>query len=295
MSDIFSRLSSKEPLLSDGGMGSMLIAEGLKPGECPERLCLENRDVLARIAQAYYDTGADILHTNSFGGSPIKLKQYDLHHRARDINARAVEIVRKVVKHDRYVSASIGPSGGMLEPYGELSEEELFESFGIQIEAVRDAGADMLTIETMTDLNEALIAVRAAREVAASLPLLTTMTFDKTPKGFFTMMGDSVEKATAQLKEFGVNVVGSNCGNGIVNMVAIAKEFLNATDLPVMIQSNAGLPELIGGELIYPESPQFMAQRVEEMLDLGVTIVGGCCGTTPAHIKAFRKVIDRRH
>lgn len=292
MPDVLSRIGAGEILLSDGAMGSMLIAKGLEAGDCPERLCLENRDVLAKIAQAYFDAGSDIIHTNSFGGSPIKLKQYELNDQARDINARAVEVVRKVVKQDRIVAASIGPSGGMLEPYGELTEDELLISFQVQISATIDAGADMLTIETMTDLGEAVVAIKAARSVSDSIPIFATMTFDATPKGFFTMMGNKISDASGGLIEAGANGVGSNCGNGIVNMVTIAKEFVSVSEQPVMIQSNAGLPELVKGKLNYAESPKYMTKKVRELIEMGVRIVGGCCGTTPEHIRAFREMID---
>lgn len=292
MPGFLERIVSGEILLADGAMGSMLIAEGLKAGDCPERLCLEHRDVLTKIAQAYFDAGSDIIHTNSFGGSPIKLKQYELDDQARDVNARAVEVVRKVVGQDRVVAASIGPSGGMLEPYGELTEEELLDSYRVQISATIDAGADMLTIETMTDLGEAVVAIKAARSVSDSIPIFTTMTFDATPKGFFTMMGNKISDAAAGLIEAGSNGVGSNCGNGIVNMIAIAKGFVSVSDQPVMIQSNAGLPELVDGKLFYAETPEYMTDKVRELIEIGVRVVGGCCGTTPDHIRAFRKMID---
>ena len=294
MATVLERVLTGEVLLSDGAMGSILIAKGLEAGDCPERLCLENRSVLRDIAQSYFDAGSDIIHTNSFGGSPIKLKQYGLDHKARDINARAVEIVRKVVKNDRIVAASIGPSGGMLAPYGELTEEELLISFAIQVSATIDAGADMLTIETMTDLAEGRVAIKAGRSVSDSIPIFATMTFDATPKGFYTMMGNKISDVASGLVEAGANGIGSNCGNGIVNMVAIAKDFVSVTKQPVMIQSNAGLPELVDGKLMYSESPDFMAEKVRELLEMGVRIVGGCCGTTPDYIRAFRKVIDER-
>jgi 5-methyltetrahydrofolate--homocysteine methyltransferase len=150
----------------------------------------------------------------------------------------------------------------------------------------------MICVETMTDLAEATLAVKAAREVAPSLPICATMTFDVTPGGFFTIMGVTVEQAAKGLAEAGADVVGSNCGNGIDNMVKIAEEFKKHTSLPVIIQSNAGLPEIKGDKIVYAETPEYMAEACKELLTLGVSIIGGCCGTTPEHIAAIRKVVD---
>ena len=164
----------------------------------------------------------------------------------------------------------------------------------MQAQALVEAGVDAITIETMTDLREATIALQAVRDISADLPLLATMTFDRTPRGFFTVMGVNIERAAKGLAEAGAEVVGSNCGNGSETMVEIAREFARCTDAPLLIQPNAGLPKLIEGKNVYGESPEFMATQAAALLDLGVKIIGGCCGTTPGHIRALRALVNGR-
>ena len=292
MKPLLERITAGERLLGDGAMGTMLMARGLQTGACPERWNLERPEVLEEIARLYLEAGADIIETNSFGGSPLKLAQYHLDDQTDEINHTAVDAVRRAVGDRAYVSGSVGPTGRMLEPYGDTTPEETTAAFELQTRALIDAGADLLCIETMTDLNEARLAVEAARRNGPGIPVIATMTFDHTPNGFYTVMGVTVEQAIAGLVEAGADIIGSNCGNGIDNMVALAGEFRRHTDGPLMIQSNAGLPQLVDGAIRYGESPEFMAERVAELLALGVSIVGGCCGTTPEHIAAFRRVID---
>jgi len=280
-------------LVGDGAWGTMLMARGLELGDCPEAVNLENPETLGEIASLYLDAGADVITTNTFGGSPLKLDAYGLADRTEEINRRAVEALRSVVGGRAYVSASVGPTGKILEPYGDTAPEALSASFCRQIGALIEAGADLICIETMMDLNEAKLAVAAARSHSRKIPIMATMTFDATPRGFFTMMGTSVEQAAAGLEEAGADVIGTNCGNGIEKMVEIARDFDRATKLPIVIQSNAGLPENRAGEVIYPETPEFMAGEAAQLLDLGVAVIGGCCGTGPDHIRALRSLVDR--
>jgi 5-methyltetrahydrofolate--homocysteine methyltransferase len=174
-------------------MGTMLIQRGLKRGECPERLNLDSPEILREIARLYFEAGAEICETNTFGGSPLKLASYGLENKTQEINARAVEAVRSVIKDQGYVSASCGPSGRILEPYGDASPELVYESFKRQIAALVSAGADMICIETMTDLREATLAVKAAKSVSTSIPVCASMTFDPTPKGFRKSSGQIAE------------------------------------------------------------------------------------------------------
>ena len=286
------RLAEPRPLLADGAIGSLLLAGGLKPGECPERMNLDHPEVLAGIAAAYLEAGAQIIQTNTFGGSPLKLAAYGLAGRAEEINARGIDVARGVVADRAYLAASCGPSGRLRRPFGDATEEEIFESFRRQIAVFAAEGVDLVIVETMTDLGEAELAVRAARAVSPHLPVAATMTFDPTPRGFFTMMGDGIESAAARLGAAGADLVGSNCGNGIRNMVGIAAEFRKRTGRPILVQANAGLPALVGGATVYGETPEFMAGAARELATLGVKVIGGCCGTTPAHIAALRKMID---
>lgn len=292
MPSLLDRIAEKEVLLYDGAMGSMLFDRGIEIGQCPEAANLSNPQLLKDIATAYRDAGADIIQTNSFGGSPMKLAQYDLENQTEKINRIAVELVREVVGNDCYVSGSCGPSGKILKPYGEADSVELFNGFVRQIRALIDAGVDLICIETMTDINEAVLALRAAKSVSEEIPALVTMTFDPTSRGYFTIMGVDIPTAVSKLQEAGADIIGSNCGNGIDGMVEIAREFARVSERPVIIQSNAGMPELVDGNIKYNESPEFMAERIATLMSLGVSIIGGCCGTTPHHIAAFRKTID---
>jgi len=294
MKPLLERLQAGEILCSDGAWGTQLMARGLKPGDSPEALNLSNPEALVEVATLYVEAGAQLVTTNTFGGSSLKLHSYALDDRTEEINRAAVEALKPVVADKAYILASVGPTGKLLKPYGDTEPEAIAEAFGRQTRALIEAGADLICVETMIDINEARLAIEAARSHSAEIPIVATMTFDATPRGFFTTMGVTVEQACAGLVEAGANIVGSNCGNGIDKMVEIAGEFATHSSVPVIIQSNAGVPENVGGEVIYPESPEFMAQRVGQLIDLGVVIIGGCCGTGPDHIRAIRAAIDER-
>ena len=293
MTGLLERIAGGEVLLGDGAMGTLLMEHGLEPGQCPEKLNLERPEVLRQIAERYLAAGADIVETNTFGATPVKLARYGLEDRADEINARAVQTVRDAIG-DRAasVSGSCGPCGELLAPYGEADPDVVREAFSRQVQALVGAGVDLLCIETMTDLAEARLAVEAARSVSSALPLAVTMTFDPTPRGFFTIMGTSIEQAVGGLTDAGADIIGANCGNGIDRMVEIAAELRRHSALPLLIQSNAGLPELVGDRVVYPETPERMAAGCRRLLAVGVSVVGGCCGTTPAHIAAMRRVVD---
>jgi 5-methyltetrahydrofolate--homocysteine methyltransferase len=247
---------------------------------------------LEAIARRYLDAGADIIQTNTFGASPHKLALYDLERKVGEINRNAVLAVRSVVGDQAYVSGSCGPSGKILRPYGDIDPEDLYDGFREQVESLISAGVDCVCVETMIDPAEATLAVRAAKEVSPAIPVMATMTFDATARGFYTIMGTTIEQAVRQLREAGADVIGSNCGNGIEKMVEIAREFRKCTDFPLIIQSNAGLPEMEDGLPVYGETPEFMADKAGELIAAGVSVIGGCCGTTPEHTRAIRKMVD---
>jgi 5-methyltetrahydrofolate--homocysteine methyltransferase len=293
--DFFERLNSGQHLVGDGAMGTMLFQRGLKPGDCPEQMNLDHPEVLSEIAKLYFDAGADIIQTNTFGGSEIKLAQYGLQDRLDEITRNAVRAVRGVIGGYALLSGSCGPCGGLLEPHGDLSAARVYESFKWQIWCLIHNGVDVICVETMTDLQEAILAIKAAKEIDSKFPVMATMTFDATPRGFFTIMGVTIEQACKGLADAGADVIGSNCGNGIENMISIAAEFKKHTELPLIIQSNAGLPAMVDGELVYPETPKFMADKSRQLLDIGVNIIGGCCGTTPEHIEAIARVVARHN
>ena len=292
MENILERLKRGEVIVGDGALGTMLMQRGLKTGESPETYNLKNPEILEEIASLYLDAGSEIISTNTFGASPMRLRHFSLDKEMEAINRSAVEAVRRAVRGNAYVSASVGPSAKMLKPRGDTEPEEIYASFHGQLTALLAAGIDLVCIETVMDVKEAALAIKAARSLDSKIPIMSTVTFGKSPQGYFTLMGTSVKDAAAALEEAGADIIGSNCGNGAAQMVEIAREFRQHAHVPVAIQSNAGLPVKAESGLIYPETPDFVAARAAEMLDLGVQIVGGCCGTTPDHIRALRKMVD---
>jgi 5-methyltetrahydrofolate--homocysteine methyltransferase len=294
MKNILDRLQKGEVIVGDGAWGTMLMQYGLKHGEPPENFNLDRPQVLEEIASLYLEAGAEIITTNTFGASPLRLQQYSLEKETEAINRSAVEAVRRAVGHNAYISASVGPTAQMLKPLGDAEPEEIISCFKRQIAALLSAGADMVCIETMTDAAEAVLAIKAARSIDSKVPVMATMTFNKNPQGYFTVMGTSIADSAAALESAGADIVGSNCGFGMEGMVEIAREFCRCSKIPVAIQSNAGLPVAAEGGLVYPESPDFFAAKTAELLDLGVQIIGGCCGSGPEHIRAIRKAVDSR-
>ena len=283
---IIQRLSLGDILISDGATGTYLQARGLEPGGCPEELNASNPEVVRGMAAAYFEAGADMVLTNSFGGNRFMLKKYGHGGRVWEFNRLAAEHARSAAPPGGYVVGSVGPSGEFLEPLGEVTETEMLDAFVEQVTALEAGGADAVVVETMTALEEAALAIRAAKE-NTNLTAMATMVFDKGPRGFFTMMGVTPARAAVELGAAGADVVGSNCGNGIEGMLEVAQEMRQAADGYMLIHSNAGLPELRNGEVVYPEGPEWMAERFQALVEAGVNIVGGCCGTTPDHIRAL--------
>jgi 5-methyltetrahydrofolate--homocysteine methyltransferase len=292
MKSLRDRLAAGDVLVADGALGTMLLERGLELGQPPESVTLSHPKSLEEIAQLYLDAGADIIETNTFGASPLRLALSGLDAEAEAINREAVLAVRKVVDGRAYVAGSCGPSGTLLKPHGDSDPADVYSSFRTQMEFLIGAGIDCVCVETMIDLEEAKLAVRAAKDVSPEIPVTATMTFDPTPRGFYTIMGVSIAAAAAGLEEAGADAIGSNCGNGIENMVEIAEEFRSSSNVPLIIQANAGLPQTKDGKLLYDETPEFMAEKSRELVTVGVSIIGGCCGTTPEHIRAVRSLVD---
>lgn len=293
MGGLLERLAAGAVLVSDGAMGTQLFSRGLKPGESPEALNLSHPEYLQEIAREYRAAGADIVHTNTFGGSAVSLAGFGLADSTEEINRQAVEAARRGVDGQALVAGSCGPSGTILQPFGDADPDEIYAGFKRQLQALIAAGIDAVTVETMTDLNEAVLAIKAAREISTDIPIIATMTFDDTPRGFFTIMGVDIPTGMAGLATAGADVTGSNCGDGLEKMIRIAPLLKAASSWPVIIQSNAGQPEMTADGPLWPESPQFFADRIEELVAAGVSIIGGCCGTGPEHIRAIRQVLDR--
>jgi 5-methyltetrahydrofolate--homocysteine methyltransferase len=291
MSKIIQEIQNGRILVSDGAWGTFLQKKGLTPGECPEQWNVTREDDVFDIAKSYIEAGADMIETNSFGGNYFKLKGYGLENQVFELNKAAAEISRKAAGTDRFVLGSVGPTGKLLM-MEEVTEDELYCAFKEQSIALEAGGADAIVIETMTDLEEARIAVKAAKENTAC-EVICTMTFDKILSGEFrTMMGISPAEMTETLIEAGATIIGANCGNGIADMIGIVKEIrqVNA-QVPILIHANAGMPHFCDGETTFPESPADMASRVKEIIEAGANIIGGCCGTTPDHICEVHHVV----
>ncbi len=288
---ILSDLKQNKILLSDGAWGTFLQAKGLQPGECPELWNITRKSDVLEVAESYLQAGSDIIETNSFGGSSIKLSQYGLGDRASELNEAAAAISREAAGKNKYVAGSIGPTGKMVL-MGDITEQELYDSFKEQAIALEKGGADIIIVETMSAIDEASMAVRAARE-NTKCTVIITMTFEGDSNGEFrTMMGVSPEEMVVSMKEAGAHIIGSNCGNGIADMIHIVKAIRKAdAHIPVMIQANAGKPEYVDGKTIFRESPESMATYIPELIKAGANIIGGCCGTTPEHIRQIGVVV----
>ncbi len=289
---ILTALQAGKVLVSDGAWGTFLQKKGLKPGECPELWCVERRSEVLDVARSYVDAGADMIESNSFGGSRFKLEHFGLGDRVVEINEAAALISREAAGPGKWVIASIGPTGKMLVT-GEVSEDDLYAAFKEQAMALARGGADALCIETMSATDEAVIAIRAARE-NTDCEVICTFTFQRGAKGQYrTMMGVSPANAAREAVQAGAHIIGPNCGNGMEQMIEIVQEMRAAANqAPILVHANAGLPKNVNGVDVFPENPDEMAARVKAVVGAGANIVGGCCGTTPAHIRAIRKAVD---
>jgi len=277
-------------LILDGAMGTMLQERGLKAGGCPEAMNIAAPDVVEGVHREYAEAGANVIVTNTFGGSRTKLGHYGLEDRVAEINAAGVEIARRAVSSDGFVAGSIGPTGRFLEPVGDAGFDEMVEIFGEQVRAFDAAGAALVSLETFLDIRELRAAVVACREYS-DLPVMALMTFED---GGRTVLGTPPEAAAVTLDALQVDVLGSNCGLGIDGICAMLEKMRSVTDRPLIAQANAGLPILRDGETIFPATPEEMTSYHDRLIKLGVRVIGGCCGTTPVHIRAMRQALEGR-
>jgi len=297
-----SRTSLKErikqgPLILDGAMGTELIAHGIQVGKCNEYLNIDSANIISEIHKAYLLAGSDAVITNTFGANKYALSRHGLAGDAARINKAAAQISRQAAGEEKYVLGDIGPSGDFLEPLGALNPDELRDAFAVQAEALSTGGVDGFIIETMTALDETVIAIEAAKSIAGEKPVLVSMSFDKAGDSFKTMMGVGVEAAVSKIIPLNVDAVGFNCGSlSLDQYVALSEEFVAAVralseDVAISAEPNAGKPELVEGKAVYKVSPEEFAAAAEKIHSAGVRIIGGCCGTSPAHIEAMAKKI----
>ena len=283
-------------LLSDGAMGTQLQQAGLEPGACGEAWNVDAPEKVLAIQRAYVEAGSDCIITNTFGGSRIMLERHDEGARVADINRAAAAIAREAFGGSAgFVIGDIGPFGGLLEPYGDIPESRVVDAFGEQAGALVSGGVDAIIIETQTALEELAIGIRAAKAVGAPC-IIGSMAFDKMLESddVRTMMGTSPEQAAAFMVEEGADVVALNCGTGVdMKLAAQTVElYREACTLPIMAQPNAGLPVVENMQVVYKETPDDMAAGVARLVDAGACIIGGCCGSTPDHVRKFREVLE---
>jgi 5-methyltetrahydrofolate--homocysteine methyltransferase len=287
---VLEELLRSAPVILDGAWGTQLQRRGLPVGGCPDEWNLSHPEKVEEVARAYVEAGSQIILTNTFGSNAVTLERYGLADRVEAINRAGVEISRRAAAGRAKVFASIGPSGVMLM-MGDKTPDQLRMAFAVQAEALAQAGADGLVIETMSDPAEALLALEAAK--ATGLPVAVCMTFDSGKNRDRTMMGTTPEQAAEQLTAAGADVIGANCGAGPETYVQICRRLKSATDRPIWIKPNAGLPEVVNGQTIYRLSCDDFASYVPQLIDAGASFIGGCCGTTPEFIRAICRVLGR--
>lgn len=295
--DPLSQLLQHGPVLADGAMGTQLLAAGLPAGTCAEQWNVDHSDVVAGIHRAYRHAGCQLITTNTFGGCRLALARHGLAEHTHTFNRIGAAQARAAGGTEAKVLGDIGPFGGFLEPLGDTSPDELHEAFYEQARALHEGGADIGLVETMADPQEMTVAVKAAKS-AASWPVIATFAFDVTgDRHYHTMMGATVVQAVEHAIAAGADAVGANCGTGLSldDYVQLAGQLVRATEsrggVPVIIQANAGAPRMIDGRLVHPASPDEMAAMVPRLLNEGVRIIGGCCGTSPNHLRAMRRMM----
>ena len=289
MHPLIDSLISSGPVVTDGSWGTQMQKRGLNRGECPDSWNLKHPQRVLEVAQQYVTAGSQIILTNTFGGSRLALKKYNLDHQTVDINMAGVEISKKAAGNRAYVFASIGPTGLMLVTR-ETTEAELQNVFEEQAAAQARAGADGIIVETMIDVTEARIAATAAKQTG--LPVVVSMVYDSGENKDRTMMGNSPEEVVEELTGVGVDGIGANCGQGIEAFLPICARLRQATDLPLWMKPNAGLPDLINDKAVFRTTAQEFVQYIPEMIQAGAGFIGGCCGTDQVFVKAIREIVD---
>jgi 5-methyltetrahydrofolate--homocysteine methyltransferase len=273
-------------------MGTELQKRGLPTGVCPEEYNVTRPEIVQGIYKDYFDAGCDLVETNTFGANRSRVALHDLEDRVSEICIKSVELARAVCPENRLVAGSMGPTGDIIEPLGPRTAQEAYDIFSEQAEALAEGGVDVIFVETMMAAEEAEIAIKAVKE-KTKLHVVATMTFELGKSGPRTQWGVDVKTAVQRLTDAGADVVGANCGRGFDDMIAIVREMRSLTDKPIIAQPNAGIPVWTDGVSIYKETPENIASKAEQLLELGVNILGGCCGTGPAHIKVMGGLLNK--
>jgi 5-methyltetrahydrofolate--homocysteine methyltransferase len=298
---------NKGLFLLDGAMGTQLIAHGIELGRCCDYLNIEQGDTILEIHRSYFQAGSDAVLTNTFGANKFALGKHDMGGKVEEINTAAAKIARQASGKGKYVLGDIGPSGDFLEPLGNLKPEGLKDAFTEQAKALSAVGVDGFIIETMTAVDELIIATEAVKSVCGELPVFASMAFDKVADDFRTMMGVDVKSAVTEMILLGVDAVGFNCGTvSLDEYVELAKKFVSAVKtlektrakseerrVTILAEPNAGKPELVDGGVVYKVTPEDFATAAEKIHSAGVTIIGGCCGTGPEHIRTVAKKLGK--
>lgn len=279
-------------LLSDGAMGTELQKRGMRIGACPEEYNITQPEIVQGIYKDYFDAGSDLVETNTFGANCSRLSLYNLEDRVSEICRKSAELAREVCPQNRLVAGSMGPTGDIIEPLGTRTVQEAYDIFSEQAEALADGGVDLIIVETMMAVEEAEIAIKAVKE-KTKLDVVATMTFESGKRGMRTMWGVDVKTAVQRFTDAGADVVGANCGRGFDDMIAIIREMRPLTNKPIIAQPNAGIPVLVDGASVYKDTAQMIIAKAERLLRLSVNILGGCCGTGPAHIKVMRELLNK--
>lgn len=289
--DFLSLLHEKEILLFDGALGTELMRRGLKPGDAPDKWNIDHPEVIGEVFEQYYNAGSDMVQTATFRANGVALEKYGIGNLVSEINQSSGEILKSVCPSDRCVIGDIGPSGEFLEPVGKASINELKQGFQKQAKALAPF-VDAWHIETFSDIREMKAAILAV-QIESNKPIIASMTYKKTPKGYYTIMGNSVVGCVSELLNSGVAVIGSNCTLSSDDFFDLVKTMrIVAPKIPLSIKPNAGNPQLEDGKSVYKQSPKDFVKDIKNILEYDGQIIGGCCGTGPTHIQLLRKIID---
>jgi 5-methyltetrahydrofolate--homocysteine methyltransferase len=292
--NIQQRVAAGPPLLFDGAIGSRLIQMGLPAGEAPEAWIITHPESVLEVHREYVRAGCDVITTCTFGGNRLRLSKGGLNARLEEINRRAVQLAKEAASGHNLIAGGMGPSGEFFQPHGSLTEAEASAVYEEQAGVLAAEGVDFFLLETHYDLREACLGFEACRKVTPQVPVAVTLTFNSTPRGYFTVMGDAVIDALQTLSATGAFLVGANCTLEAEGMAALSQQLIPELNVPLLFQANAGTPQITADGVIYPQKPDEFMRYAGEMLGAGARAVGGCCGSDASHIQALRAMIDNK-